>query len=366
MLTPRGNFHAIMEGRGGEWLPFDLPMTPPVIDRMEAEMGTREVAKAFGTDFRGLGISPGAKPGAWIEAWRRIGFEPPVDVEIGSYGILHRIPSRESVGSSYHFREMLHPLAAVNSVRQLEELPWPDISAPELFAKLPMGVARAHAEGAVAIGQLACTIFELSWYVRGMENLFADLAEENGIGDWLLDWFTERSVRFGTRYAREGVDMVLLGDDVGTQRGMMVAVPWWRKHLKPRLRRVIAAIRGGSGKGPWIAYHSDGDIRAIIPDLIEIGVDILNPVQPECLPVEETVARYKDRLAFWGMIGTQTTMPFGTTADVRSAVQGCARLAREGARVVVAPTHVLEPDVPWENIRALAEEVRGTRLSPRA
>lgn len=365
-MTPCENFAAMMEGRGAEWLPFDLPMTPPVLDRMQAETGGRDAVKAFGTDFRRLGVSPGAGSEAWIEAWRRIGFEPPADVEFGPYGILHRVPRRESVGASYHFREMLHPLAGVSAVRQLEELPWPDMSAPGVYAKLPGEIACARAEGTVVIGQLACTIFELSWYVRGMENLFADLAEENGIGDWLLDWFTDRSVRVGSRFAKEGVDVVFLGDDVGTQRGMMMAVPWWRRHLKPRLRRVIAAIRGASGKeGPWIAYHSDGDIRAIIPDLIEIGVDILNPLQPECLPVEETVAFYTDRLAFWGMIGTQTTMPFGTPADVRSAVQGVACLAREGARVVVAPTHVLEPDVPWENILALAGEVRGTRLSPR-
>jgi uroporphyrinogen decarboxylase len=80
------------------------------------------------------------------------------------------------------------------------------------------------------------------------------------------------------------------------------------------------------------------------------------------MPVEEVVARHKHHLGFWGMIGTQTTMPFGSTGDVRAAVERCARLAREGVAVIVAPTHVLEPDVPWENIKTFVEAVQGTAL----
>ena len=93
-------------------------------------------------------------------------------------------------------------------------------------------------------------------------------------------------------------------------------------------------------------------------DLIEIGVDILNPVQPECMDLEAVADQYQARLAFSGMIGTQTTMPFGTPGDVRAAVARCRSLHENGARLIVAPTHVLEPDVPWENITAFVEAAR--------
>jgi uroporphyrinogen decarboxylase len=133
----------------------------------------------------------------------------------------------------------------------------------------------------------------------------------------------------------------------------------WRQHLKPRLKRVIDGIREASGsRKVWVHYHSDGDVTPLIDDLIEAGVDILNPVQPECMDLEAVAAGYQDRLAFCGMIGTQTTMPFGSPDDVRAAVERCRRLHERGARVIVAPTHVLEPDVPWENITAFIDAVR--------
>jgi uroporphyrinogen decarboxylase len=151
---------------------------------------------------------------------------------------------------------------------------------------------------------------------------------------------------------------------VGTQRGMLMAPEFWRQHLKPRLKRVVDAIRQRqTDRHVYVRYHSDGDVRPIIGDLIEIGIDILNPMQPECMPVGEVAAAYGDRLALWGMIGTQTTMPFGSTDDVFAAVQQCAELARSGCAVVVAPTHVLEPDVPWANITALVEAARAAELA---
>jgi uroporphyrinogen decarboxylase len=174
----------------------------------------------------------------------------------------------------------------------------------------------------------------------------------------LLDWFTCRAMKAVREYVRAGCDIVWLGDDVGTQRGMMMSPVFWREHLKPRLRKVVQAAREEGSHHFWVAYHSDGDIRPIIDDLIEIGVQVLNPVQPECMPLDEIVERHRERLAFWGMIGTQTTMPFGTEEDVHCAIANLRTLAQDGVRIVVAPTHAIEPDVPWENLEALIQEAK--------
>jgi uroporphyrinogen decarboxylase len=103
-------------------------------------------------------------------------------------------------------------------------------------------------------------------------------------------------------------------------------------------------------------YHSDGDISTIIEDLIEVGVTVLNPIQPECLDLPELARLYGDRLCFWGCIGTQSTMPWGSPSDVKAAVKHAIDCFAPG--LVLAPTHVLEPEVPWENIVAFHEAVQ--------
>jgi uroporphyrinogen decarboxylase len=106
-----------------------------------------------------------------------------------------------------------------------------------------------------------------------------------------------------------------------------------------------------------IFYHSDGDIEEIIPDLIEIGVDVLNPIQPECMDPAAIKKKYGDRLALWGTIGIQHTMPFGTPEDVKQEVKERIATAGRGGGFVIAPSHEFEPEVPWENILAFFQAV---------
>ncbi|OQC01748.1 MAG: Uroporphyrinogen decarboxylase (URO-D) [Candidatus Hydrogenedentes bacterium ADurb.Bin101] len=133
-----------------------------------------------------------------------------------------------------------------------------------------------------------------------------------------------------------------------------MSVDLWRTWLKPRLARVIAA---GRARKPdlLIFYHSCGFVLPFIPDLIDAGIDILNPVQPECMAFEEVLKIAAGRLSFRGTIGTQTTLPFGRPADVRDAVWKNLRLCGPAGGILVAPTHLVEPEVPWENIEALVQ-----------
>ena len=105
-------------------------------------------------------------------------------------------------------------------------------------------------------------------------------------------------------------------------------------------------------------YHSDGVIYDIIPELIEIGVDVLNPVQPECVDPVLLKQQYGNKLSFWGTVGTQTTMPFGSPQDVRDTVRHMIETVGDGGGFLIAPTHLLEPEVPWENIEAFVQAVR--------
>jgi uroporphyrinogen decarboxylase len=151
---------------------------------------------------------------------------------------------------------------------------------------------------------------------------------------------------------------------VGTQRGMLMSAPLWRAWLKPRLARTIAAARDVK-PDVLVFYHSDGDVSAIIPDLIEIGVDILNPVQPECMDPAALKRAYGQQLSFWGTIGTQSTLPFGSPDDVRREVRLRIETVGAGGGLFLAPTHVIEPEVPFENIVAFVDAVKNEGRSQR-
>jgi uroporphyrinogen decarboxylase len=147
------------------------------------------------------------------------------------------------------------------------------------------------------------------------------------------------------------VDVIMFGDDVGTQKALMMSVETWRKWVKPATAATIAAAKAVN-PDVIALYHSDGVIYDIIPELIEIGVDVLNPVQPECVDPLVLKEQYGDRLSFWGTIGTQTTMPFGTPEEVRENVRQMIQTVGKGGGLLIAPTHLLEPEVPVENVVA--------------
>lgn len=357
-MNEHENLIRMLSGTGPDHLPLDVWLTGPSADMVERHTGLRNEAEALRLSVERVGPRFPANPTGWREAYAGIGFAVPPDGLIGNLGTVDDVPPADSLGAAYHLLEMRHPLAVATGVDQLEALPWPDVDREEPYRHIPDTVRSIHDRGRAAIGQMDCTAFEMTWYLRGMDNVYLDLVDGTGISDWLLDWFTHRAEVAVRNYAEAGADIVWLGDDVGTQRGMMMAVPFWREHLKPRLKRVIESARAAQTKPFWVAYHSDGDIRPIIPDLIEIGVQILNPVQPECMPVGPTIAEYRDRLAFWGMVGTQTTMPFGSPAKVRDTVAQLRSFAEDGARIVLSPTHAIEPGVPWENLEMLIKEVK--------
>jgi len=262
----------------------------------------------------------------------------------------------------------LHPLAQAKHPPDIDSYPFPDMTEAWRHAGLDADVAAVHAEGLAAVGQMSQTIFELAWGLRGFAALLMDLALNPALAAALLDRITGIRCFMARRFAEAGVDVLRLGDDIGTQRGLLMSPGTWRQWLKPRLARVIEAARSVNPTLP-IKYHTDGDARDVIADLCDVGVTILNPVQPECLDQAALKREFGDSLAFWGCISVQSTLPFGTPEEVRLTVREVIETMGCGGGLVLGPTHTVGEDVPWENILALyqaAEEYgvyRGRRES---
>jgi uroporphyrinogen decarboxylase len=196
-----------------------------------------------------------------------------------------------------------------------------------------------------------------AWYLRGMETFLMDLLVNPEWATYHLDRITAIRCAMAQNYATAGCDVLQLGDDVSTQLAMMIKPATWRTFIKPRLAQVIRAAKRVK-PDMLIYYHGDGNCQAIIPELIEVGVEVLNPIQPECMDPVVIKQQYGDRLSFCGTLGTQTTLPFGTAADVRQACQQLIRDVGAGGGLWLAPTHVIEPDVPWANVQAFIDTVQ--------
>lgn len=272
-----------------------------------------------------------------------------------TWGIAHE-PGSEA---AKHMTYMRHPLQQMDSLEQLQAYPFPDFTQATTGHMVEQ-VDAIHQQGLAAVGSMACTVWETAWYLRSMEELMMDMISEDEKATFLLDTITNAACISAVSCAQAGVDMLQLGDDIGMQSRIMMSETLYREWLKPRLTRVIRAAKTIK-PDIIIFYHSCGYVRPFIDDLIESGVEVLNPVQPECMDFAEIHEEFGDRLSFHGTLGTQTTMPFGTPAEVKRMVHRNLDIAGEAGGLFCCPTHLLEPEVPWANIEAYVEACREYR-----
>jgi uroporphyrinogen decarboxylase len=350
-MTNRENFLRAMRRDPPEWVPFEFSLCPALAQEFERRTGCSDVAQYFGFPVREVPINPtrlqtdysayygrlpqNAEPLSWNSEWGLMGVR----------------------GSVAHFQHMLHPMARFSTVEEIQRFPLPDLTAPYRWAGVSDRVKEVQALGLAAVAPMQMTLFEISWYLRGMEAFMTDMLEDAGMAQALLDRITAIRAAMAAGYARAGYDVLMLGDDVATQLDMMISPALWRSQLKPRLAAVIGSAKA-QRKDILVFYHGDGNMRKIIPDLMEIGVDILNPVQPECMDPGELKRLYGNRLSFWGTLGTQTTLPFGTPDEVRETCRRRIETVGDSGGLLLSPSHVLEPEVPFENIEAMVSAVQ--------
>ncbi|OHB82627.1 MAG: hypothetical protein A2V98_22025 [Planctomycetes bacterium RBG_16_64_12] len=284
----------------------------------------------------GLYYDPPVAPGARMDIW----------------GIAHE----PGGAAAKHMTHMRHPLERLDSLEQFQAYPWPEFDKAD-WSFLAGEVEAIQARGLAAQVWMECTIWETAWYLRRMDLLMMDMAAENEKAVFLLDKITDLACFRAARYAEAGADILMVGDDLGMQRAIMMSTSTYRTWLKPRLKRVIDAAKAVK-PDVLIQYHSCGYLTPLVSDLVEAGIDILNPVQPECMDVERVLADFRGRLSFHGTIGTQTTMPFGRPEEVKAAVRRNLQLAGPRGGLFCCPTHMLEPEVPWENVEAYVEACR--------
>jgi len=197
-------------------------------------------------------------------------------------------------------------------------------------------------------------LWESCWGIRGFENAMIDCIVEPDFFAELLDRLTETYMVRVAHCADLPVDGILFGDDWGDQRGVSIGPERWRKFIKPRYARIYDAAHA---QGKIVLSHCCGSAADIIPDMIEIGLDVYESVQPEAAGMNpyELKKQWGDKITFWGCLGSQSTVPFGTPSEIHDEVRRLCREMGKGGGYILAPAKTLQPETPTENAVAVVE-----------
>jgi uroporphyrinogen decarboxylase len=199
---------------------------------------------------------------------------------------------------------------------------------------------------------LGFSLYERAWTLAGMEDLLMAMVVEKNYAHRLLDRILDFNLRVIDRVCATDVDAMMFGDDWGQQHGLIMGIRLWREFIKPRVRQMYERVRA---KGKFVFIHSCGKVDELFPELIECGLDVFNPFQPEVMDVFGMKRRYGHRLSFFGGISTQRTLPYGTTAQVRDEVRRLLDVVGQNGGYIAAPAHAIPADAKPENIAAMIE-----------
>jgi len=249
------------------------------------------------------------------------------------------------------------PLAAIEDKKDLDSFEFPDPLADGRYEAARQTVQTFGNQFAI-IGDLECTFFETAWYLVGLEKFLVDLIDNASYVQPLLDKILQVNLEIGKKLIRLGADMIWAGDDCGGQEGMIMSPDLWRRIFKPRIKFLFEELRKVKPEIK-IAWHSCGAIRPIIPDFIEIGLDILNPIQPLARHMDPFTLKteFGHDLILFGGIDIQHLLPRATPAGIKDDVRRKIEVLGKDGGYIIAPAHNIQDDTPLENILAFFEAV---------
>jgi uroporphyrinogen decarboxylase len=344
--------------------PMQISFTPEFAERLRADMSmsekvinmsrgahnphgggnTYELERALGEDM--LLTSVG-----WANSYYQAG-----DTYTDEWGVTWKSAPYETPYGIGHYTEIAtRPLSEDGAISQYRP---PNPNRPELYQDARWTIEHFKDEYWI-VGVTVCTIWETAWALRGYDRLLSDLVTDPDLADAILEIPYRYHLAAAKKLVEMGVDMIWIGDDVGAQHSMIISPRHWRRYLKPRMATFIGTLKA-INPGLKVAYHSDGNILPIIPELIDIGLDVLNPIQPMCMDPATLKQIYGDRLCFWGSVDEQKTLPFGDPEDVRREIQTRLQTIGESGGLIIGPTHHVQLDTPMQNFWAMVNTITQT------
>jgi uroporphyrinogen decarboxylase len=327
-------------------LGLNLPVRIDLRDVQQLAKPDEAVLKRLGVDFRHVTLRAVPGPGGIkLDATGRPCF-------VDEWGI--------TWGRNPNYYDMVkHPLKGA-TIEDLERFEWPDPGDPRRFEGLREEVENIHhgTDYAIQADAFFGGIYECAWWMRGFEEFTVDMYRRPEFATLLLDKIQSLYLDFYTRYldvVGPYAQVFDYNDDIGMQTGPLLSPAIFRRYLKPRYAEIFRLIHGKTRAK--IFMHTCGSVHALIPDLIEIGLDILNPVQPLAVKmgIEGLKREFGGRLCFHGGVDIQRLLPLGSAAEVSAEVKRVARVGGEGGGLILAGAHNIQSDVPPRNVVAMFE-----------
>jgi len=329
-MTPRDRIVAAIRHEETDYVPYVISIDPEVVQRLTEHYGSEDWRARIQGFVQGAGVQ-----------WR--------DEELGegrwsdSFGVIWE----DAPGpGAWHSVEV--PLKEPT----LEGYEFPALLAEDELARMREAFNGPHDRyRTVGLGML---FFERAWALRGMEDILVDFRLHPEFAHELFEALMRMHLELVDRLAELPIDAIRFGDDFGAQQGLIMGTPIWREFLKPRLAQMYGRAHE-HGFDVWI--HSCGDNSPIIGELIEIGVDVFNPFQPEAQDVYVMKRAWGESITFEGGIGTQELLPRATPEEIRAEVRRLCSEVGRGGGFIISPTKPIMPDVPTENAVACVEAI---------
>ncbi len=250
------------------------------------------------------------------------------------------------------------PLAHAECAKDIEDYNFPDPFAPGRWEAAQLTIDKYGKTHGI-IADLETTLFETAWYLTGLEKFLVDMMMEAEYINPLLDKIQFIHTEYGKKMIEMGADVLWCGDDFGSQTSLMMGQDVFRRVFKPRIKEMFSECKKVN-PNIKLAWHSCGAIKPLIPDFIEIGLDILNPIQPLATGMEPQPLKdeFGKDLVFFGGICVQDLLPNGTPGAVKSEVIKRAEILGKDGGYIIAPAHNIQEDTSMENIMALFEAVK--------
>jgi len=260
---------------------------------------------------------------------------------------------RQLTATKTESRIVFHPLKDAD-VDSLDDYSFPDPCAAGRFGTSDKEISKLKDNYFIMGGFGFDTFFSQAWYLRGFNQFILDMYSNPEFVNKLLDKLLDYYIRSGRQLVELGVDEIGMADDVAGQTGMILSPSLWRRYIKPRMKKLINAMKPVK----YIHYHSDGNLEPIIPDLIEMGVTELNPIQPDCMDPAKVKELYGDQLTLSGCLSVQETLPHGTIEDVKKEVIKTINNCAPGGGFILGPSNLTTQDTPIENFLAIYETAK--------